>query len=297
MMPLACFAAPLPVRAQRAPAARLAAPRRCARARAANTRPRTPTATLAALVFDCDGVIVESEELHRRAYNECWAAAGLGFEWSYEFYEVLQNSVGGGKEKMRWYFDRHGWPAGAGDEGDVAARDAFVQDLHVRKTAMYGALVEGGGVAARPGVLRLMDEAADAGLRLAICSAASADAVALVLDRVVGADRLARFDVVLAGDFAGADTRKKPDPMIYNVARERLGVDADSCVVVEDSRIGLLAAQAAGMRVLITHTPYTATQDFSGAGLIVPGLGDPGGDEAGDVVTVETLRRMGATVG
>jgi beta-phosphoglucomutase-like phosphatase (HAD superfamily) len=61
--------------------------------------------------------------------------------------------------------------------------------------------------------------------------------------------------------FAGDDVdKKKPDPTIYNVAAQRLGVDPADCVVVEDSIIGLKAALGAGMRCIITYTPSTKQQ-------------------------------------
>lgn len=74
-------------------------------------------AQLEAVIFDCDGVILESEDLHRRAYNAAFQnfrveCDGSPVVWSEEFYDELQNTVGGGKPKMRWYFspDRNGWP-------------------------------------------------------------------------------------------------------------------------------------------------------------------------------------------
>lgn len=246
-----------------------------------------------ALIFDCDGVIVESEELHRVSYNQCWEEENLGFTWSYEFYEMLQNSVGGGKEKMRWYFDKYGWPDGqpADDATLLDKREAFIAHLHKRKTEMYKTLILDGGAKVRPGVLRLMDEAIERGLKLAICSAANAEAVRLVLDRLVGKERLSKFDLILAGDVV---KKKKPDPMIYNVAREKLGVAVEDCVVIEDSQIGLLAGLAAGMKVVITHTPYTAKQKFSGAAAVYTGLGD---EEEDNAVTVDSLFPELATAG
>jgi beta-phosphoglucomutase-like phosphatase (HAD superfamily) len=67
-------------------------------------------AGLEALVFDCDGVILESEDLHRRAYNaafeefgvRCNAQSEEPLVWTPEFYDELQNQIGGGKPKMRW---------------------------------------------------------------------------------------------------------------------------------------------------------------------------------------------------
>lgn len=246
--------------------------------------PQASLASQKALIFDCDGVIVESEELHRISYNQCWEAEKLGFEWDTAFYEMLQNSIGGGKEKMRWYFNKYGWPDG--QPADVASlvesREALISHLHKEKTRMYKDLILSGDAKVRPGVLRLMDEAAARGLKLAICSAANAEAVHLVLDQLVGQERLAKFDLILAGDVV---QKKKPDPMIYNVAREKLGVAVEDCVVIEDSQIGLQAGVDAGMKVVITHTPYTASQEFIGAMAVYPALEQ----ENGDMVTVDSL--------
>lgn len=240
-----------------------------------------------ALIFDCDGVIVESEELHRVSYNQTWDAENLGFTWDYDFYGMLQNSIGGGREKMRWYFNNYGWPdASPADSPTLAEeREALLTHLVTRKFELYSDLIKNGEANIRPGVLRLMDEAADRGLRLAICSAANAKSVALVLDRLVGEERLKKFDLILAGDVV---QKKKPDPMIYNLARERLGVRKEDCVVIEDSQIGLQAGIGANMKVVITHTPYTADQSFEGAAAIFPNLGEEGKD--GDIiVSVDTL--------
>lgn len=242
-----------------------------------------------ALIFDCDGVIVESEELHRLSYNECWAEAGLGFEWDYALYEKLQNSIGGGKEKMRWYFNTYGWPDGNAadttDDSITAKRVDLIAHLHKRKTALYQQLIRDGRAQIRPGVLRVMDEAHERGLKTAICSAANADAVRLVLNMLLGEERLGRFDVVLAGDDV---KQKKPDPMIYNVARERLGVDVANCVVVEDTEIGLKAALGAQMNVVITYTSYTESQLFQGAAAIYPNLGEEGSSN-GNLITIDVL--------
>jgi beta-phosphoglucomutase-like phosphatase (HAD superfamily) len=79
--------------------------------------------------------------------------------------------------------------------------------------------------------------------------------------------------------------RKKPAPDIYLLAAERLALDPVRTVVVEDTRVGLLAAKAAGMICVITTSPYTRGEDFTGADMVVADL------EAG-AVTLETLRRL-----
>lgn len=78
----------------------------------------TSSRSLKALIFDCDGVILESENLHRQAYNDafshfdvrCPSSSPESLNWSLEFYDKFQNLVGGGKPKMRWYFKENGWP-------------------------------------------------------------------------------------------------------------------------------------------------------------------------------------------
>jgi HAD superfamily hydrolase (TIGR01509 family) len=254
--------------------------RRCASV-VANASSSTTSNPRFALLFDCDGVIVETEELHRLAYNGAFEAFelkidGTPVEWVVEYYDVLQNTVGGGKPKMKWHFGQNAWPtstmfaeAPTSDED----RDALVDALQDKKTEIYKKIVEEIAVA-RPGVLRLMDEAiADPSIAVGICSAATKAGFEKVVNSVVGADRLSRMDVVMAGDDV---VRKKPDPLIYNLARERIGISADKCVVVEDSLVGLRAAVGASMHCVITPTSSTASADFLGEGAkkVVADLGE-----------------------
>jgi beta-phosphoglucomutase-like phosphatase (HAD superfamily) len=99
--------------------------------------------------------------------------------------------------------------------------------------------------------------------------------VRAILEQAAGPDRAARFDALLAGDCV---PHKKPAPDIYLLALERLGVDPAGVLVIEDSRNGLEAARAAGLRCLITVNGYTAHEDFREAALVVSSLGDPEGE-------------------
>lgn len=229
----------------------------------------TPRYTCA-LLFDCDGVIVETEELHRLAYNasfkefEC-TIDGKPLEWPVEYYDILQNTVGGGKPKMKWHFGNNGWPASKAGPApaDEATQNKLVDDLQDCKTKHYKMIVET-CAEARGGVLELMDEGlARPDIAMAICSAATKAGFEKVTNSVVTPERLAKFDVILAGDDV---TLKKPDPLIYNLARERLGVPADRCIVIEDSMVGLRAAVGANMPCIITPTTSTASADFMGEG-------------------------------
>jgi beta-phosphoglucomutase-like phosphatase (HAD superfamily) len=83
-------------------------------------------------------------------------------------------------------------------------------------------------------------------------------------------------------------SRKKPDPEIYNLASQRLGLEPSECVVVEDSRNGLLAAKTAGMYCIVTINGYTEDEDFAEADLVVFELGD----EPNIQVTLEEIKRI-----
>jgi HAD superfamily hydrolase (TIGR01509 family) len=218
-----------------------------------------------ALIFDCDGVLVDTErDGHRVAFNQAFAAKGLGVEWDVALYGELLR-IAGGKERMRHHFDEVGWP-------DVADRDALIAELHRLKTDLFMHIIESGQLPLRPGVARLVDEAIADGLPLAVCSTSNERAVNLIVERLLGPARARGFRLILAGDVVA---RKKPDPEIYRLACAKLGVPAGGCVVIEDSRNGLLAATAAGMRCVITTNGYTAEEDFAGADAVFPELGDP----------------------
>jgi len=236
---------------------------------------------LEALIFDCDGVLADTErDGHRVAFNRAFARKGLEIEWGVELYGELL-AVSGGKERMRRFFEKEGWPEGVED------RDEYIRELHRLKTDIFMEIISGGELDLRPGVARLVDKAAAEGVTLAVCSTSNQRAVNLVVERLLGPGRKARFSAILAGDVV---SRKKPDPEIYNLARQRLGVAGEDCVVIEDSRNGLLAAKGAGMHCVITTNSYTEDEDFSEADLVVPELGD----EPNVNVTIETLRALAA---
>ncbi|CAM6026841.1 unnamed protein product [Sphagnum balticum] len=250
--------------------------------------PRTPPSSspalqldaLEALVFDCDGVILESEDLHRRAYNAafhhfnvCCPQSPEPLVWTSEFYDELQNQIGGGKPKMRWYFNKNGWPTSTiSSKSPVGEQDqaTVIDTIQDWKTDKYKDIIRSGAVEPRPGVLRLMDEARVLGLKISVCSAATKSSVIFCLTNLLGKERFEALDCFLAGDDVD---KKKPDPSIYRRAAEVLGVAPGNCLVVEDSVIGLQAACGAGMSCIISYTSSTSKQDFGAAKAVYPDLG------------------------
>ena len=180
---------------------------------------------------------------------------------------------------------------------DEEARRDLLATWHRSKTAWFTKLVGDGRIPPRPGISRIIPEALDAGWTVAVASTSAEESVRAVLERAVGAETAARVPLFV-GDMVPA---KKPDPAVYLLALERLGLDRDDTVVVEDSRNGLLAATRAGLPCVVTVNGYTRDEDSSEAVLVVSELGDPGrpqievladraGVAPGDFVTLENLQ-------
>jgi HAD superfamily hydrolase (TIGR01509 family) len=231
-----------------------------------------------ALIFDCDGVLVDTErDGHRVAFNKAFQEKGFDFEWDIPLYGELLK-IAGGKERMRHYFDQNGWPAEATDH------DAFLKEMHLLKTNLFMNIIESGQLPLRPGVMRLVDEAIADSMPLAVCSTSNERAVTQVVQTLLGPERREKF-LIFAGDVV---SKKKPDPEIYNLAKEKMGLDPSQAVVVEDSRNGLLAAKSAEMKCIVTKSSYTHDEDFSEADAIYNELGDA----PDSIVTLDELKRL-----
>ncbi len=229
---------------------------------------------MTALIFDCDGVLADTERYgHLPAFNQTFDEFGLPARWSEEDYgKALE--IGGGKERMAAlltpeFVDEAGLPA------DRDSQLAEVVKWHKRKTQIYVELVGAGRLPARPGIARIVEEARAADWQLAVCSTSAEPSVRAILEKAVGGAAAAEF-LVLAGDAVPA---KKPAPDIYLLALDRLGAAPGECIVVEDSRNGLLAAVGAGLTTVVTVNGYTREEDLSEAALVVSSLGDPEGEE------------------
>ena len=220
-----------------------------------------------ALLFDCDGVLAETErDGHRVAFNRAFGDLEIDTHWSKARYGELL-AVAGGKERLRRHFAEVGWPGGWSDA------DRLVAELHRRKTEIFQDMVRRREMPLRAGVARLIDAAIDAAIPVAVCSTANAAAVRAILQTGLGTP-LARRIAVFAGDVV---TAKKPDPAVYRLAVAELGVRARRTVAVEDSRNGLIAAKRAGLNCIVTPSYYTAQAAFAEADLLVPDLGEPPG--------------------
>ncbi len=223
--------------------------------------------TLKALIFDVDGTLADTEEAHRLAFNAAFAEVGLDWRWSRPQYARLLLTTGG-KERIAAHL--HSLPLPAADRTTLTGR---IDEIHARKTRHYTRMIGTGIVPLREGVERLLREARAAGVALAIASTTTYAGIEALLEVHLGPGALGRFAVVGAGDRVA---RKKPAPDIYRWVLRELGAGAEDCAALEDSAVGLAAARGAGLYTIVTPSYWTRTEDFGGADLVLPSLGEPG---------------------
>jgi HAD superfamily hydrolase (TIGR01509 family) len=210
-----------------------------------------------AVVFDMDGVLLDSEPLHHAVLTELLAQDGRSMDRA-----EYEQFIGWTTEAMfETLIARYGLQATVGEYG--ARYTAMI--LHALQQPLEPAA----------GVVALVQHLAQLGLRLAVASSSQRAWIDTTL-RSLGLS--AMFPTVVSADDV---ERGKPDPAIYRLAADRLGVPPARCVAIEDSPTGVLSARAAGMTVLGVRTPYTAHLQLEGADRIVDSLADL--DLSGDV--------------
>ncbi|KJC57036.1 CbbY [Bradyrhizobium sp. LTSPM299] len=214
-----------------------------------------------ALIFDVDGTLAETEEVHRRAFNDAFAAAGLGWHWDRATYGRLLR-VAGGKERIRAF-----------DQRSVVPLLSFadVADLHRIKTARYAELIATGNCPLRPGVDAWLAGARSCGQRLAIATTTSHGNIDALLSVALGPDWASLFETIVAGDDV---PRKKPAPDVYVEVLSRLALGPGDCIAIEDSGNGLMSASRAGIPVIISRSAYFSDDDWTGALRVVDDLSD-----------------------
>ena len=231
-----------------------------------------------ALFFDMDGVIIDTEkDGHRVAFNATFEEFGFPVHWEVEYYGELLK-ISGGKERMRHHLQTSGF----GKDVDPSTVDDLIIKLHKRKTEIFIELIENGNLQLRPGIHRLMKEANDYKVPICICTTATQKSAVAVASHSLPD---IRFSHILAGDIVA---RKKPAPDIYLLALEKTGKDPSKCIVVEDSRNGMLAGDSAGVGVLVTTSLYTKDEEFDKARLVVNCLGDEHG-ERGTIISEASI--------
>jgi beta-phosphoglucomutase len=204
-----------------------------------------------AVIFDMDGVLVDSYQAHYQSWQR--AVATVGRTMSLEQFNATFGRTS--REIIAAL-----WPDAVASEADIARLDAL-------KEAAYREILAA-DFPPMPGVKELLESLRAAGFALAIGSSGPPENVALVLERLGGR---AIFDAVVDGMDV---SRGKPDPQVFLLAAQRLGVPPGRCVVVEDAPIGIAAAKAAGMASVGLVSTGRTRQALAAADLVVDSLAE-----------------------
>ncbi len=204
---------------------------------------------LKAVLFDMDGVLVETEPIHAAAYVITFRRFGVRVRPE----EYTQAVTLGGSRVHDWFRNL----------GGVASSQELyaVKDVEFRRLA-------GEALAPKRGAAELVGELHDAGIKLALCTSARHSVARVVLAET---GLLDRFSAIVGMEDV---TRIKPDPEVYLKAARLLGVTPGEVVVIEDTPNGILAARRAGMRAVGVPSSLTAGSDFSNADMLCEWLSD-----------------------
>lgn len=194
---------------------------------------------LRAIIFDFDGVIVDTEPLHYRAFVQTLRPFGVDF--GYERY----------REEYIGYDDRDGFRTICA-EHKIDLDDARLARFIAEKAATFAGIVNE-GVSAMPGAVELIEQAA-AAMPIALCSGALRQDIALILPKLGGGDVLGRFTCIVSADDV---QRSKPDPQSYTLAAQRLGMHPRECLAIEDTPAGIESARTAGIRTLAVTSSFS----------------------------------------
>lgn len=205
--------------------------------------------TIQALVFDFDGLIIDTESVSHLAWQELYRSHNQEL-----VFDQWVHLVGGRSTNYDPFADLHA------KTGRVIDRDETIEWLYTRMRQMLK------DTQPLPGVMDTLYTARKMGLKLAVASASLSTWVLPLLQKL-HLDEF--FETVCTRDQV---TRMKPDPAVYLLALERIGVQPQNAVALEDSRNGMLAAKAAGMYCVAIPNAITAGLDFRQADLVLPSM-------------------------
>jgi HAD superfamily hydrolase (TIGR01509 family) len=195
-----------------------------------------------ALVLDMDGLMLDTEGMSRTAWRKTLA------EWKFSITEEQYLQLIGltvpdvGRIMRRWY-----------------GADIPFETIYKRKLGMVDAIIAAGGIPQKPGLAALLAAAGKLGLRKAVATSTGRERAVYKLN-LAGVP--GTFDAIAGGDEV---EHGKPAPDLFLLAARRIGIPPEECLAFEDSDPGVLAAHAAGMRVVIIPDQKPPSPETAGA--------------------------------
>jgi beta-phosphoglucomutase len=203
------------------------------------------------VIFDMDGVLVDSYSAHWQSWHLMADELGKGLT----------------EEQFVLTFGRTSREIIAEHWGANCLTPAEIAQFDHRKEALYREIVAR-DFPAMEGAVELLRDLHGAGFRLAVGSSGPPENVTLAVERLKAG---AYFDVLVTGKDV---TRGKPDPQVFLVAAQRLGIAPASCAVIEDAPVGIAAANAAGMTSIALVSTGHTVESVSAARFVARSLGE-----------------------
>jgi len=196
-----------------------------------------------ALLLGSIGVLAETSELQRQAYNSAFVAHGVDWHWNIATY-CQHLATPGGQNRLRQL-------------GGDALSASEIRRIHETKQDVFAASLAG-GIAARPGIVETLTAARAAGLRIGFVTTTTPRTIAMIREALAGNIDMSDFDVITSKDDV---IREKPDGACYELALSRLGIAACDALAIEDTVASQSAAIAAGVRCHLYTGSYAIAGD------------------------------------
>ena len=214
------------------------------------------------IIFDVDGTIADTEDMHRQAFNKAFSKFNLNWHWSKEKYHKLL-FISGGKERITRCL---------AEDKATKKNIGFIEELHKCKSEYYRSILLSSDISLRPGVKRLITEAKEKNIKIGIATNSSTENLQALIKKTFKVEPEKLFNTIVTNNII---EDKKPSPEVYYRALKNLELSANKCIAVEDTVNGNTSAIRAGLRTVITTHTYTVDNDFDGASLVLNNLGEP----------------------
>ncbi len=193
-----------------------------------------------AIIFDMDGVIFDSERLYMQCCRE--AAEIFGAD---NIEEVVLSCIGLNTEKTH-----ERYRSAYGDDFPLA-------EFWKEATTRFAGKAQGGLLPVKDGAAEILEKLKNDGMPVALASSTRTE---MVIRELTAAELDGYFNVIIGGDMV---TKSKPEPDIFLLAAEKLGIKIEDCAVIEDSMNGIRAARASGAYVIMVPDLVQPTEEDS----------------------------------